>query len=87
MRNEDGTDSEEHTFVPAARCNEIYKDNLTMSSDYYNSVMAIEFLLDDWICPNVTSFTLSENPWMLKIIGGVNFVSVVNDCKTAEIVD
>lgn len=58
-RNEDGTDSDEHTFVPAARCNELYTDNLTLSSDFYNSVMAIEFNDRDWICPNITNFTLS----------------------------
>ena len=63
-----------HTFVPAGRCQDIYAANMTEGGQYYNSVLALEFENRNEICPDIRNFTLHQNPWMIKITDGKNFV-------------
>ncbi len=63
-----------HTFVPAARCKDLYAANMTIGSDHFNEVLKLEFENKNEICPNITDLTLHQNPWMIKNVDGTNFV-------------
>ena len=38
---------------------------------------------DEWICPNVTSITLNNDPSVYQAGNGTGFFLTVNDCVTA----
>jgi len=65
-------------FVKAARCKDVYADEIAADKD---SIFALEFSNPEWICPDVQSFEIYNNPFLFKT--GRNFVMVVNDCNVA----
>lgn len=49
----------------------------------YDYKFALEYEDEDWICPNVTSINLLNDPYMLNTVSGISFLMVVNPCDIA----
>ncbi len=45
--------------------------------------MRNEFEDDGWICPDIKSFEINNDPWNYIRGSGSNLVMVINNCKTA----
>lgn len=67
------TDSGKQIWYPAKRCNQMYDTT-------NDSIMETEFSDDAWICPDIESITLNNDPWYYEYGSGQNIVMVVNQC-------
>lgn len=56
-------------------------------SPLYDETIAREFDDKDWICPNVTSIELKNNPTMMHTVPGVGFVMLMQACNVAKEMD
>ena len=79
---------EKVTYVPAKKCSEIYSDRMDPSSQNYDATISYEFeeVSEDamWICPDISSFTLSGDPWSRMHAEGQSLVMIVNSCIVAK---
>ena len=62
---------------PAVKCNELYAREIANGDAFY----ATEFKEDGWMCPNVRSIDIINNPFQFS--HGENFLMTVNDCTLA----
>ena len=73
------------TWYDAIDCKEHFKDFLENPSHPEYNELRREFPVDErWICPNVDSYSLLNNPYLFE---GNNFVLIVNECNTAAYAD
>ena len=73
-----------HQWYNTTLCTELYKD--AMEED---PIIQREFtneLGNVWWCPDVTQFTIHNDPVLYPYANGTNFVMVVNTCNTAKTV-
>ena len=77
---EAGNPSETYEWIGAARCKDIYANEIA-SNQFYQT----EFSNPSLICPDTRNITIYNNPFLFDT--GRNFVMVINDCNTAVAVD
>ena len=64
------------TFLPAARCSDIYAEEIE-TDEFFRT----EFSNPDWICPDLGQINIYNNPFLFD--HGQNFIMVVNECPVA----
>lgn len=67
----------------ATLCSSLYGD---MIEDNVNGI-AQEFDFADWICPDLETFSISNDPATFRSADGISLNLVVNDCKDAKRID
>ena len=69
-------------WYPAVRCVDYYHINKTD-----DPTIQLELSSDTWICPEIDSFEINNDPIMYKYGNGTSFNMVVNACDIAEGID
>lgn len=54
------------------------------NSPLYDETITKELSKDGWICPDVDSFLINNDPWLYKEGPGISLALVVNRCDTAR---
>jgi hypothetical protein len=72
------------TWINSKRCKDFYIDKMDVNSIYLEPSVASEFNDSGWICPDIDSFQVNNDPWNYKEGPGNALVMTVNTCTVAQ---
>lgn len=71
------------TWLNTTRCEDFYAERMDPQSPTYDASIAREFGVTGWICPDIESYEVNNDPWLYREGPGKNLVMVVNKCSHA----
>ena len=74
----------EITWIGAIRCKDKYYEQMDYDSPNYDATITKELSRKEWICPDIDSFLIDNDPWLYKEGPGISLGMVINRCDVAN---
>ena len=63
------------TYFNATKCSTFYAEEMETDASLNNEFSG------NWICPDIDTITVYQNPYLYKYGDGINLIMVVNNCE------